>query len=51
MICDTVAQLAIARIHGGDAADLVNEVLSSRLYQFEDTVFTELLALFEEYAP
>ena len=32
------------------AADLVNEVLSSRLYQFENTVFTELPTLFEEYA-
>jgi germacradienol/geosmin synthase len=31
------------------AADLVNEILSSRLYQFENTVFTELPALFEEY--
>ena len=32
------------------AADLVNEVLSSRLYQFENTVFTELPSLFEEHA-
>ncbi|HWO18545.1 MAG TPA: germacradienol/geosmin synthase [Kofleriaceae bacterium] len=31
------------------AADLVNEVLSSRLYQFENTVFTELPLLFEEH--
>jgi len=31
------------------AADLVNEVLSSRLYQFENTVITELPALFEEH--
>lgn len=31
------------------AADLVNEVLSSRLYQFENTVFTELPSLFEEH--
>lgn len=32
------------------AAELVNEVLSSRLYQFEATVFTELPPLFEEHA-
>jgi germacradienol/geosmin synthase len=32
------------------AADLVNEVLSSRLYQFENTVFAELPLLFEEHA-
>ena len=32
------------------AADLVNEVLSSRLYQFENTVFTELPSLFDEHA-
>lgn len=31
------------------AADLANEVLSSRLYQFENTVFTELPSLFEEH--
>jgi germacradienol/geosmin synthase len=31
------------------AADLVNEVLSSRLYQFENTVFTELPLLFDEH--
>lgn len=31
------------------AADLVNDVLSSRLYQFENTVFTELPMLFEEH--
>jgi germacradienol/geosmin synthase len=31
------------------AAELVNEVLSSRLYQFENTVFTELPILFEEH--
>ncbi len=31
------------------AADLTNEVLSSRLYQFENTVFTELPMLFEEH--
>jgi germacradienol/geosmin synthase len=31
------------------AADLVSEVLSSRLYQFENTVFTELPLLFEEH--
>jgi germacradienol/geosmin synthase len=29
------------------AADLVNEVLSSRLYQFDNTVFTELPLLFD----
>jgi germacradienol/geosmin synthase len=31
------------------AADLVNEVLSSRLHQFQNTVFTELPPLFEEH--
>jgi germacradienol/geosmin synthase len=31
------------------AADLVNDVLSSRLYQFENTFFTELPILFEEH--
>jgi germacradienol/geosmin synthase len=31
------------------AADLVNEVLSSRLYQFENTFFAELPPLFEEH--
>ncbi|HWO27051.1 MAG TPA: germacradienol/geosmin synthase [Kofleriaceae bacterium] len=30
------------------AAELVNEILSSRLYQFENTVFTELPPLFDE---
>lgn len=30
------------------AADLTNEILSSRLYQFENTVFTELPSLFDE---
>lgn len=32
------------------AADLTSEILSSRLYQFENTALTELPALFEEYA-
>ncbi|APR82652.1 Germacradienol synthase [Minicystis rosea] len=32
------------------SADLVNEVLSSRLYQFDNTVFAELPILFEEHA-
>jgi germacradienol/geosmin synthase len=31
------------------AADLVNELLSSRLYQFENTVLTELPLLFDEH--
>lgn len=31
------------------AADLVNDMLSSRLYQFENTTITELPPLFEEY--
>ena len=31
------------------AADLVNELLTSRLQQFENTVFTELPSLFEEF--
>jgi germacradienol/geosmin synthase len=31
------------------SADLVNEVLSSRLYQFENTALTELPLLFEEH--
>jgi germacradienol/geosmin synthase len=32
------------------AADLTNEILSSRLYQFEHTALTELPQLFEEHA-
>ncbi|RJQ79443.1 hypothetical protein D5S17_10535 [Pseudonocardiaceae bacterium YIM PH 21723] len=32
------------------AADLVNDIRTSRLKQFENTVFTELPALFAEYA-
>ena len=32
------------------AADMTNEILSSRLYQFENTALTELPVLFEEYA-
>ncbi|MGW0662344.1 terpene synthase family protein [Streptodolium elevatio] len=32
-----------------EAADAVNELLTSRLQQFEDTVFTELGPLFAEY--
>lgn len=32
------------------AADLTNEILNSRLYQFENTVFTELPPLFDEQA-
>lgn len=31
------------------AADLTNDILSSRLYQFENTTLTELPSLFEEY--
>ncbi|MGH4015169.1 MAG: family 2 encapsulin nanocompartment cargo protein terpene cyclase [Pseudonocardiaceae bacterium] len=31
------------------AADLTNDILSSRLYQFENTTVTELPSLFEEY--
>jgi germacradienol/geosmin synthase len=31
------------------AADLTNDVLTSRLYQFENTCFTELPVLFEEH--
>jgi germacradienol/geosmin synthase len=31
------------------AADLVNDILTSRLHQFENTVLTELPALFEEH--
>jgi germacradienol/geosmin synthase len=45
--------LVFERFFGIDpprAAELVNEVLSSRLYQFENTVFTELPSLFEEHA-
>ncbi|AUX25563.1 terpene synthase metal-binding domain-containing protein [Sorangium cellulosum] len=44
--------LVLERFLGVDtqrAADLVNDVLSSRLYQFENTVFTELPSLFEEH--
>ncbi|MCF2529622.1 terpene synthase family protein [Yinghuangia soli] len=33
-----------------EAADAVNDLLTSRLQQFEDTVFTELGPLFSEYA-
>lgn len=33
-----------------EAADLTNEVLTSRLYQFENTALTELPMLFLEYA-
>jgi germacradienol/geosmin synthase len=32
------------------AADMTNEILSSRLYQFENTALTEVPVLFEEYA-
>jgi germacradienol/geosmin synthase len=32
------------------AADMTNEILSSRLYQFENSALTELPALFEEHA-
>lgn len=32
------------------AADMTNEILSSRLYQFENTALTEVPALCEEYA-
>jgi germacradienol/geosmin synthase len=31
------------------AADLTNDILSSRLYQFENTALTEVPSLFEEY--
>ncbi|MDQ3761627.1 MAG: germacradienol/geosmin synthase [Actinomycetota bacterium] len=31
------------------AADLTNDILTSRLHQFENTTFTELPSLFEEY--
>ncbi|XXX80778.1 family 2 encapsulin nanocompartment cargo protein terpene cyclase [Sorangium sp. So ce134] len=44
--------LVLERFLGVDtqrAADLVNEILNSRLYQFENTVFTELPSLFEEH--
>ncbi|HVG60327.1 MAG TPA: germacradienol/geosmin synthase [Hyalangium sp.] len=44
--------LVFERFFGVDtqrAADLVNEVLNSRLYQFENTTLTELPPLFEEY--
>ncbi len=33
-----------------EAADLVNDVLTSRLYQFDNTAVTEVPPLFEEYA-
>ncbi|MDQ1429121.1 MAG: germacradienol/geosmin synthase [Acidimicrobiaceae bacterium] len=33
-----------------EAADLVNDILTSRVQQFEHTAITELPALFEEYA-
>ena len=32
-----------------EAADAVNDLLTSRLHQFEHTVFTELTPLFEEH--
>jgi len=44
--------LVVERFLGVDpptAANLVNEILSSRLYQFENTVVTELHPLFEEH--
>lgn len=45
--------LVLERFLGVDtqrAADLTNDILSSRLYQFENTALTELPALFEEHA-
>ncbi len=44
--------LVLERFLGIDtqqAADLTNEILSSRLYQFENTALTEVPALFEEH--
>lgn len=44
--------LVLERFFGIDtqrAADLTNDILSSRLYQFENTVVTELPILFEEH--
>ncbi|MGH4025327.1 MAG: family 2 encapsulin nanocompartment cargo protein terpene cyclase [Pseudonocardiaceae bacterium] len=44
--------LVLERFLGVDtqrAADLTNDILSSRLYQFENTTVTELPSLFEEY--
>ncbi len=37
------------RVGPQQAADLVNDILTSRLYQFENTAVTELPALFEEH--
>ncbi|MEO5873540.1 MAG: germacradienol/geosmin synthase, partial [Streptosporangiaceae bacterium] len=47
------AVLVFERFLGYDtqrSADAVNDLLSSRLYQFDNTVVTELPPLFEEYA-